>query len=700
MRRVAFVLVPYLLAVVLTNCGQGADNRDESGRNRLRLASSPYLLEHADNPVDWYEWGPEALERAKKENKPLIISIGYAACHWCHVMERESFMDTAVARIMNENFIAIKVDREERPDIDQIYLQASQLVSGNSGWPLNAFALPDGRPFYAATYFPKQQWLTMLQQVRKAYDNEYDNVLKQAEALTDGVEVNDLITSPADSIAQYDRNTYHEAHRTAVAFFDANKGGLAGAPKFPMPVVWEWLLQHHYLTGDQTSLSLVTKTLDQMLAGGIYDQLEGGFARYSTDDMWKVPHFEKMLYDNGQLVSLYAHAFQVTGSPRYAEIVAQTLSFVEHNLLDDNGGFYSSLNADSEGEEGSFYVWSAGEIDATLAEEAGLIKKYYNVTEGGNWEEGKNILYRTQDDAAFARDNGLTPEVWRQRLRDANKILYDTRNRREKPSVDDKILVSWNALMLKGYVDAYKALGDAAYLKAAIKNARFLEQNMLSSAGQLSRNFKDGKASIPGFLDDYAIFADALISLYEATFDIHWLEQSKAITEYAVQHFRDDASGMFFYTSDETTGLVARKMELADNVIPSSNSVMASVLHKLGVYYALASWEQMSRTMVNQVAADIQHTGPYYAGWASLMGAQAFEGYEVAVMGSDALDKSRQLQRHYFPTALFMGGVTENLPLLEYKRVDGRTMIYVCRKRICKLPVESVELAVRQLSSK
>jgi len=373
---------------------------------------------------------------------------------------------------------------------------------------------------------------------------------------------------------------------------------------------------------------------------------------------------------------------------------------VEDNLLDANGGFYSSLNADSEGEEGSFYVWSAGGIDAALGEEAGLIKKYYNVTEGGNWEQEKNILFRTQDDEAFARDNSLTPEAWRQRLHDAKKVLYDRRSHREKPSVDDKILVSWNALMLKGYVDAYRALGDSSYLNTAIRNARFLEQHMMMSTGQLNRNFKDGKASIPGFLDDYAILAEALISLYEVTFDVHWLEQSKAITEYAVQHFRDDASGMFFYTSDETTGLVARKMELADNVIPSSNSVVASVLHKLGVFYEQASWEQMSRTMVNHVASDIEHTGPYYAGWASLMGTQAFEGYEVAVMGTDALVKNRQLQRHYFPTALFMGGVTENLPLLEYKLVDDRTMIYVCQKRICKLPVEDVEQAVVQLGSK
>jgi uncharacterized protein YyaL (SSP411 family) len=443
MKRFAFVLALCLQFVALTNCGQRSQNRDDNGRNRLRLASSPYLQEHADNPVDWYEWGPEALERAKEENKPLIISIGYAACHWCHVMERESFMDTAVARLMNENFIAIKVDREERPDIDQIYLQAAQLVSGNSGWPLNAFALPDGRPFYAATYFPKQQWIAILQQVRKAFDDEHDNVLKQAEALTDGVKGNDLITSPADSTARYDQDTYHEAFRTGTAFFDPIKGGLAGVQKFPMPVVWEWLLQHHYLTGDEKSLSLVIKTLDQMAAGGIYDHLEGGFARYATDDLWKVPHFEKMLYDNGQLVSLYAHAFQVTGHPQYAEIVSQTLAFVEHNLLDENGGFYSSLNADSEGEEGKFYVWTAGELDAVLGPDAALIRKFYNVTDGGNWEEGKNILYRTQEDETFARDNNLTPAAWQLLLADAKKKLYEARSRREKPSLDDKILVSW-----------------------------------------------------------------------------------------------------------------------------------------------------------------------------------------------------------------------------------------------------------------
>lgn len=698
--RIALFVTFCFQLITLTNCGQRSNQQDKSGLNRLQNAGSPYLQEHADNPVDWYEWGPEALAKAKEENKPLIISIGYAACHWCHVMERESFMDSTVARMMNENFVSIKIDREERPDIDQIYMQAAQLISGRGGWPLNAFALPDGRPFYAATYFPKEDWMSLLQQVTNAYKKDNENVVRQAEALTNGIKTSDVIQVPSSNKPGYNQETYQRIFSNWESYFDNKLGGFTGAPKFPMPVVWEFLLQNHQLTGNTKSLDLVSTTLDEMAKGGIYDHLGGGFARYSTDEHWKVPHFEKMLYDNGQLVSLYAHAYQVTQKTEYADVITQTLDFIKNELTSQDGGFYSSLNADSEGVEGKFYVWTKAEIEEILEPKAaGLITDFYQVTSSGNWEEGKNILYSTRTREQFAEKQKMEPAECINVLASAERSLLAVRNKRIHPSLDDKILVSWNALMLKGYIDAYLALGNSAYLKVALENAHFLEKNMLHKNGRLLRNYKDGKASIDAFLDDYALLASALIDLYQATFDIHWLETSRLITEYAIDHFRDPPTGIYYYTSDESESLVARKMETADNVIPSSNSVLAEVIYQQGTYYGVDSLRDMSAAMLNQFAVDIATGGPYYANWASLMGLVTYEPYEVAIMGENASEKSRQLMKHYYPTALLMGGNKENLPLLENKRAEGRTMIYVCRNKICKLPVEEVEQAMRQLET-
>ena len=683
----------------LTSCGLRRNEKENAeGLNRLARAGSPYLREHADNPVDWYEWGPEALEKAKKENKPLIISIGYASCHWCHVMERESFMDTAVARIMNENFVSIKIDREERPDIDQIYLQAAQLISGNGGWPLNAFALPDGKPFFAATYFPKQQWISLLEQVIGAYKKEKDNVVRQAESLTKGIQTYEVVSLPTDSVMGYNQKTYQDIFKNWKSFIDYKSGGLRGAPKFPMPGVWEFLLQYHHLTGDKQALEAVRKTLNEMAKGGIFDQLGGGFARYSTDATWIVPHFEKMLYDNGQLISLYAHGYQVTQEPKYAEVIDKTLDFIKRELTSTEGSFYSSLNADSEGEEGKFYVWTKAEIENIVGGKSGvLIMEYYQVTDSGNWENGKNVLHSKITKEEFAIKKGITVTECERMLGDAAHNLLLARNRRPRPSLDDKVLVSWNALMLKGYVDAYLALGNPDYLQTALKNARFLEKNMVRQDGRLLRNYKDGKASIEAFLDDYALLSKAFICLYQATFDVHWLDQARIIAEYAIAHFRDKQSGLFYYTSDVSESLIARKMELSDNVIPASNSVLAEVIYLLGEYYGLDSHIQMSTSMVNHVVKNMSTDGPYYSYWAGFVGMVAYQPYEVAIMGKDAIIKSKEMLKQYMPISIFMGGESENLPLLENKGVEGRTIIYVCRRKVCKLPVEEVEDALLQL---
>jgi hypothetical protein len=701
MMRAHSLIVIFLLSWIGFACKQNSQDENDRHLNRLASASSPYLYEHADNPVDWYEWGPEALKKAKEENKPLIISIGYASCHWCHVMEEESFMDTAVARMMNQDFVCIKIDREERPDIDQIYLQASQLISGNAGWPMNAFALPDGKPFYAVTYLPRLQWTSLLKQVIEVYRNEKENVIRQADELTKGIQQqHELITLAADTVRVSNRKLYEGIVNVWGPLFDQQEGGLSGSPKFPMPVIWEFLLQHYYLTGNEASLQQVTTTLDKIATGGIYDHLAGGFARYSTDDQWKVPHFEKMLYDNGQLISLYAHAYQVTKDSLYADVIRETLSFIKREMTSPEGGFYSSMNADSEGEEGKFYVWTKNEIENVVdKKEAEVLNAYYQLTDSGNWEKGKNVLYPKMDKAEFAAEKKVPLTQVSTLLESAEQKLLQSRDRRVHPTIDKKVLTSWNALMLKAYIDAYHALGDPSYLQTALTNARFIEKAMMQADGSLQRNYHQGKASIDGFLEDYVLLAKSFISLYQATFDVHWLENAKLLTTYSVEHFRDTKSGFFFFTSDKSEHLIARKLELTDNVMPSSNSVMAEVLYMIGEYYGISSYRQMSFSMLNAVTDRLTADGPTYSGWATLMGILTYNLNEVAILGENAEALSRYIQRHYNPTSMFMGGNTENLPLLKNKLISGKTLIYICRNKVCKLPLESPEKAIVELKA-
>ncbi len=662
-------------------------------QNRLSRASSPYLRQHAENPVDWYEWGEEALTKAKTENKPLIISIGYAACHWCHVMAHESFSDEGIAGIMNTHFVCIKIDREERPDIDRIYMEAAQLISGRGGWPLNAFALPDGRPFHAATYFPPAQWIDALNQLSHLYHNSYPRILQAAEALTQGIRADSL----PDRINShpFSRNEFDEAFGNQIQSIDFDFGGYSGAPKFMLPVGFEFLLQYHYLTGNQQALDAVIVTLDSMAGGGIYDQIGGGFARYSTDQFWKVPHFEKMLYDNAQLISLYSHGWQVTGKSLYGVIVAQTIAFAERELLHSCGGFYASIDADSEHEEGKFYVWTKPEMFSVLEPKiAELINSFYQISDLGNWEDGKNILHYKSDKAVFASENGLSVHEFNQILNEANQTLLGQRNLRIRPATDDKVLTSWNALMLTGYVDAFKAFGKEAYLEGAMKTARFLEKFMVTEEGMTYRVFRDGKVSIGGFLDDYSFLAEAFISLYEITFDIHWLSQSQRITSYVWNHFRDDEHNLFFYTSDQSEPLIARKHETSDNVISSSNSVMAHVLYKLGQLTSNPEYAQMAAKMTQNFRSEIIRHGVYYANWGRLVGKLAYPAYEVAILGDESVELGLQMQKSYLPTSVFAGGISENLPVLENRFVSDQTVVYVCQDKVCNLPVTTASGAM------
>ncbi|MDN5200104.1 thioredoxin domain-containing protein [Fulvivirgaceae bacterium BMA10] len=698
---VTFFSLIIFVSSLSNSCGQKnsamQQDSDHQYTNKLINESSPYLLQHAHNPVDWYPWGEEALEKAKKENKLMVISIGYAACHWCHVMEKESFEDSAVAKLMNEKFISIKVDREERPDVDQIYMNAAQLLTGSGGWPLNAIALPDGRPIFAGTYFPKENWMNLLERVQEFYVNTPEKAEEQASRLTEGIQTVELISlnTSEETFTQEDLAVIFEGWKEMMDF---KFGGQRGAPKFPVPIGHQFLLKYYHNSGDKKALEAVTTTLDKMALGGIYDQIGGGFARYSTDKYWKVPHFEKMLYDNAQLVSLYASAYQLTKDPLYKEVVYETLEFIKRELTSEENGFYSSLDADSEGEEGKFYIWKKPDIDKIIGADSDFIIDYYSIEEDGNWEHGNNILLREMKDEDFAEAHGLSVADLKEQVSKAKKLLLEARENKIRPGLDDKILTAWNALMIKGYADAYRVFDEETFLEMALKNAAFIKDKALSKNGQLTRNYKDGKASINAFLDDYAFTIEAFIALYQATFEEQWLFEAEKLLKYSLDHFFDEASGMFFYTSDLDPDLIARKMEVADNVIPSSNSAMAKNLYILGEYLYNEDYISKARQMLNNVKDKLNEGGPYYGNWDIVMSYFVNQPYEVAIVGDDFEAKRKAMDQHFLPNVLFMGGKNEGkLPLLENKLVEGRTTIYVCQNKSCRLPVTEVDRALTQI---
>lgn len=684
------------LFMLTTACAQ---SEKQSEGNALIHESSPYLLQHAHNPVHWYPWGEEAFEKAEKEEKLVIVSIGYAACHWCHVMEHESFEDSTVAAFMNEHFVSIKVDREERPDVDQVYMNAAQLLTGRGGWPLNAVALADGRPFFAGTYLPKDQWLQVLHKLVETYQEDAPRLTTIATQVTEGVQSLDQIAATQPNTS-YDAELLDQLFQTWEPSLDLKKGGNKGAPKFPMPVNLNFLMQYYYYSGNEKAKEALLTTLDQMALGGIYDQLGGGFARYATDDQWIVPHFEKMLYDNAQLVSLYSHAFQLTKDSLYQDIVYETLDFIEREMTSPEGAFYSSLDADSEGEEGKYYVWTAQEIESALgASPAQLwVPTYFTVSEQGNWEQGNNILHLSERPAAFAQARGIAIDQFQEQLAQAKKQLLKIREQRVRPALDDKVLTAWNALMLNGYVDAYRAFGESRFLEAALKNAHFLQKNLTDKNFALFRNYKDGKVTVPGFLDDYANLIAAYLNLYQATFDELWLQKANSLADYALTHFRDEENPLLFYTSDQHQSLIARQKELDDNVIPASNSKMANNLWQLGILLYQEDFLKQAKAMLEAVYPNVIKHPNFYANWASLLTRFIHEPYEVAIVGNDYLPQREALDQHYLPNVLFLGGKNEGtLALLENKLVTGQTTIYVCQDKICQLPVTQVEKALIQI---
>jgi uncharacterized protein YyaL (SSP411 family) len=694
-----------LLSITVISCSQSnrpVVKKNEKKSNDLIKETSPYLLQHAYNPVDWKAWNDESLKFAKEQNKLIVISVGYSACHWCHVMEEESFENDSVAKLMNENFISIKVDREERPDVDQIYMNAVQLMTGSGGWPLNCITLPDGRPVFGGTYFTKKQWTKILEDMSTLYKNNPEKVIAFAEQLTEGVKNSDLITINKEKVP-FNKKQIEPIVAELKKTLDYKNGGQIRAPKFPMPSSLNFLMRYSFQNNDKNLEQFVFTTLTKMANGGIYDQIGGGFSRYSVDKRWHVPHFEKMLYDNAQLVSLYSKAYQITKNESYKTTVVEIINFIDKELTQKEGAFYSSLDADSKTkdgilEEGVFYTWTKDELRAALGNDFDLFKSYYNINATGKWEKDQYILFKTKTDQQFIKANAITLKELHLKVSEWKIKLYTLRATRERPRTDDKVLTSWNALMCKAYVDAYRVFGEQSYLDRAIKNGTFIKENQIQKNGALFHNYKDGKSTIEGFSEDYAHVISAFIELYQATFNEQWLNTAKELMDYAIMHFINKESCMFYFTADTATNLIARKTEVLDNVIPSSNSVLAENLFKLGHYYADKTYTNFAKQMLSNVNENIEVSPSGYTNWMVLYLNYANPYYEVAISGPAAQTKLKELDVSYLPNVLISGSLkNSDLPLLENKFIDNETFIYVCVNGTCKLPVNKTYKAKEQI---
>jgi hypothetical protein len=667
--------------------------------NDLIHETSPYLLQHAHNPVHWKAWNTNTLKEAKESQKLILISIGYAACHWCHVMEHESFEDSIVAKVMNDNFINIKVDREERPDVDQVYMNAVQLMTGHGGWPMNVIALPDGRPIWGGTYFKKEQWISALNQISKLYQDSPKKLEAYADKLEQGIKSMDIVNLNTDAPI-FETDFVKETVKNWSSQFDHHNGGMNRAPKFMMPNNYHFLLRYAYQSKDEKLMDFVNLTLTKMAYGGVYDQIGGGFSRYSVDPIWHIPHFEKMLYDNAQLMSLYSDAYLYTKNELYKDVVTETLDFVEREMMTENGAFYSSYDADSDNdqgelEEGAFYVWQKEELKLALNDDFELFSDYYNINDYGLWENNNYVLIRKEEDASILKKYKLTSGALANKKKSWKQILFNIRNNRSKPRLDDKTLTSWNALMLKGFVDAYKAFGNKHYLDIAIKNAEFIMHYQHREDGGLFHAYKNGKSTINGYLEDYATTIEAFLVLYEQTLTDKWLFAARNLANYTFDHFHDDTSKMFYFTSDEDAGLISRSIEYSDNVIPASNSIMAKNLFKLSHYFDNEHFSKAAITMLNNVKPELQRYGPGYSNWLDLMLNYTYPFYEVAIVGQDAFEKISELNKTYLPNKILAGQTkASSLTLLENRFVDDKTLIYVCVNNTCKLPVSEVEKAI------
>ena len=665
--------------------------------NSLINESSPYLLQHAYNPVNWLPFSDAAFEKAKKENKPVLISIGYSACHWCHVMEHESFEDADVAKLMNTHFINIKVDREERADVDMLYMQAVQLMTGQGGWPLNCFTLPDGRPIYGGTYFNKKRWMEVLNGLAGLYSQDIDKAKEYAQNLTDGINQSELLTTQKQTDMLLTKEVLAAGITKWKTMLDNEHGGPNRATKFPLPSNYVYLLRYATLTKDQELLKHVDLTLTKMAYGGIYDQLHGGFARYSTDMIWKVPHFEKMLYDNSQLVSLYCEAFTITKNNLYKEIAIDTLDFVKKYWYTQEGCFYSAFDADSDGEEGKYYVWNQLDLKDLLGDDYSVFAEYYEINDTGYWEHGNYILMRSENLAQVLTKFSLTKAELDQKINACKGILKQEVKSRIMPGLDDKSITSWNAMMCTAYAKAYLSFGDLEYKEICLSSINFILNKLSNADGSLYRTYKNGTAKIDAFLDDYAFTIEALQHCYLVTNNEDYLIKAKTLTQLALTQFSNPKSDLLYYTNNSSSQLVARTSEISDNVIPASNSQMALNLFYLGTYFGNEDWTKRAEQMLNCVVSEMKAYGPGYSNWGCLALHLLFPFKEIAIVGNNVNEKLLSLYKEGITNAILAVSASESdLPLLLNRFDKQKTLIYVCENRACKQPVESVKEALLQ----
>lgn len=670
--------------------------------NELHLETSPYLLQHANNPIHWMAWNEAALEKARTENKLIILSVGYSACHWCHVMEHESFEDEEVAAIMNQNFVSIKVDREERPDVDATYMKAVQIMTGRGGWPMNVVLLPDGRPVWGGTYFRKAEWIDSLKQLQLLFVTEPKKMTDYAEKLLGGIESLVLVAENTTGQITHPDNIAPLIEKWAKSF-DWEFGGNARAPKFMMPNNYLFLQRYGFQEKRADILEFVDITLIRMAWGGLFDTVDGGFSRYSVDMKWHVPHFEKMLYDNGQLMSLYAEAYKRTHNPLYKEVIEKTHGFLTRELLDSSGGFYSALDADSLNnkghlEEGAFYVWQKQELKDLLKDDFELFAKVFNINEFGYWEEGNFVLLQNDSLENIAELNGISLATLESKKQAWEKTLYNEREKRSKPRLDDKILTSWNALILKGYADAYKSLGNEEYLAAARRTASFICDKLWHPDGFLWRTYKNGTAKINGFLEDYALTAEAFVSLYEATLEEKWLLYAKQIIDYCLENFYNEQQQFFAYNSRQDEQLIAAHFETEDNVIPASNSVIANVLYKLSILFDNSYYEKTALQMLYMIIPNLDYPSAF-SNWLNLWLDLSDKNKELAVCGTNASENIKQINNQYIPHVIVAGSTSEStIPFLANRFVQNEELFYICQNKACGLPKNTIEETLKELN--
>ncbi len=686
-----------LLVLLFFSCKekQAVSETNHKFTNALATETSPYLLQHAHNPVNWRPWSQEALDEAKREDKLVLVSIGYSSCHWCHVMEAETFENEEVAKVMNDHFINIKVDREERPDIDQVYMTALQLMTGNGGWPLNVITLPNGKPLYGGTYHTKEQWTQVLTKISELYKNDPAKAAEYSNMVADGIAQANIV-QPTSNFENLTKETLGEGVVNWKPFWDLEKGGDQGTQKFMLPSNLDFLMDYAVLAEDEGAKTHIKNTLDQMARGGVYDHVGGGFYRYSTDGEWRIPHFEKMLYDNAQAISLFSKGYLLFKEPAYKALVLETITFLDREMKAMGGGYHAAIDADSEGEEGKFYLWKEPELRSVLEKEFDLFAAYFNVLPETTWEEGNYVLRTLKDDVVFAEEHDISVAEldkakmgWKQRLLAA-------RDQRIRPRSDDKIITSWNALLINGLVASYKAFGAEEHLGKAEAIFDFLKSNSYKDQA-LVHTYKEGSKQKEGFLEDYAFLIDACLQLYGATGKQSYLDFAQQLTTAVQEHFSDD-SGMFRY--NKNTGLIATIIKTDDGVLPSPNAVMADNLYQMGHIRYDTEMTKKAKEMVSSMTSSVVASIPSYARWAKVLMQSAYPFYEIAVVGPGAEVLAKELFQNHLPNTLQVASVTESdLPLFKGRYLEDDTYIFVCQNQTCKLPVTTTKEALEQLNN-